>query len=93
MALQGLISANLYNGRIISDSDSDFLCVEESIPENFKILPVFVSRLKRYTEFDCRAIFKKLVRAIQSFHEAEIVHRDVNIQNVLVQNQVSIHAS
>lgn len=42
-----------------------------------------------YTEKDCRAICRQLARAIQILHKAGMAHRNLHVENVLIDPLVS----
>ncbi|XP_037940107.1 serine/threonine-protein kinase GG21441-like [Teleopsis dalmanni] len=46
-------------------------------------------KAKRFSEADCRLVMKKLFKALVYIHSKNIIHRDIKLENVLVQRDVN----
>jgi len=63
--------------------------IEEYIPEGATLLPYFIQdRLELYTERECRHLCREVALRIKQFHDANVVHRKLHMENIVVESQV-----
>jgi hypothetical protein len=86
-ALQTLIPLGAFRGRIVSD-ERGHACVEETLPPGAKLLPHYIMEAEIYTERECRNVCREIARRIQLFHNLQVVHRKLHMENVVVESQV-----
>lgn len=84
-ALAGLMVSGGYQGRVVLEREG-MVMIEEGRPAEAMSLPYHVTKYSRYTELECREIFRKLVQRVQAFHRARIAHRYLHPENILVEN-------
>jgi tRNA A-37 threonylcarbamoyl transferase component Bud32 len=89
------MSLNIYSGRVVDQTraqeesgEADLICVEEIVPLGTEVLPVYVGKMQRYTERECRFICKQIAKGIQTLHQAGIAHRNLHLENVIVDRKV-----
>lgn len=70
-------------------SPVDMICIEETADPTACSLPQYIGRLQSYSERDCRAICLQLAKSIKCLHDSGIAHRDLHVENVLVDVFVS----
>ena len=90
--MEDITGRGAYCGRVLGqrgDGDSVLLFVDEVLPEQWMKLPDYVMTIEYYTEADCRALFQKIVDAVQIFHEAGVAHRYLHMENIVVDQNVS----
>lgn len=93
MNLAMIIENRIYHGIVVAmagnDDDGDGrICIEERMPPNHSTLPTFVSSKQRYTEKNCRDIFRSLANCLSILHAANIAHRNLHIENATISPQV-----
>lgn len=76
------------HGRFVAWQNGERL-YEESFPDRTAELPIFVSSLARYTELECRKIFRQMVFLVKKFHHAGLAHRNMNPSSFIVVPGVS----
>lgn len=84
-----LLSRGICSGRMLAcDEDGadvpEMIFIEEETLDGSVTLPVYLCRLRTYTENDCKCICQKLATTIQNLHEAGFAHRNLHLDNVLV---------
>jgi len=84
-ALTGMMGSGGYQGRVVLEREG-MVMIEERRPAEAMSLPYHVTQYSRYTEFECREIFRKLVQRVQTFHTARIAHRYLHPENILIEN-------
>jgi len=77
------------NERRIDESTLGMICIEETPSPECVPIPEFVKDLRTYTEMDCRNIVRQLADAIKTMHNAGIAHRNLNLENVIIDPLVS----
>lgn len=82
--LKNLISNGCFHGNILN-SAGDFIMVEEYKDPRAVILPHYIARLPRYTELECRELFREIVQRVRTFHQAGVAHRNLNPSNVVIE--------
>jgi serine/threonine protein kinase len=97
LALGILMSTDIYSGRVVDQTraqeesgEADLICVEEIVPPDTETLPLFVGKMQRYTERECRGICKQIALGIQTLHRAGIAHRNLHMENVIVDRRVRV---
>lgn len=88
-AIQTFIPLGAFRGAII-DNPTDqggLYLVEELLPENSKKLPFFIMDSQVYTERECRNVCRAIAERIQLFHNENIVHRKLHMENVVVEGR------
>ena len=65
------------------------ICIEEMPPLESIPIPDFIKQLRTYTEMDCRNIMLQLANAIKTMHDAGVAHRNLNLENVIIDPLVS----
>jgi len=90
-ALALLESMEVYSARVVGRK-ARMLCLEETTSPRAAVLlaPEYVGRLPRYTEKDCGAICRQLAQANQTMHDAGLAHRNIHLENVLIDQHVSV---
>jgi serine/threonine protein kinase len=86
-ALEGicaLISRNGFQGKISNKGGDSFLVKECVSEDSSSHLPNYIARLESYTELECRELIRQMAENIRALHEQRVVHRNLNIDNVLV---------
>lgn len=73
---------------ILGEGNASRLVVNERLSERWMQLPDYVPRLGSYSEGECRAVFSKILQAVQSFHRAGLCHRYIHMENIIVDTQV-----
>jgi serine/threonine protein kinase len=86
-ALQLFIPSGAFRGRIVS-SERGHACVEEILPLEAKLLPYYIIDVENYTERECRNVCREIARRIRLFHNNQVVHRKLHMENVVVEGQV-----
>lgn len=89
-----IISAGIYSAREVSERRTDqstfgMICIEEMVRPECVPLPDFIMQLRTYTEMDCRNIMLQLAGAIKTMHSAGMAHRNLNLENVIIDPLVS----
>jgi len=89
IALITIISANIYSAREVIERRTDestlgLICIEETTPPECLPIPEYLRKLPTYTEMDCRNVLRQLAEAIKTMHEAGIAHRNLNLENVVI---------
>jgi serine/threonine protein kinase len=90
MALATLNSLEIYSGFIVDEKPSTvpgepgLICVEEPVSPVIRVVPDYISTLERYTERECRDICRQLTNCIRILHESGVAHRNLHVENVLV---------
>lgn len=84
-----IISAGIYSARQVSERQTDqltfgMICIEELVKPECIPLPDFIMQLRTYTEMDCRNIMLQLASAIKTMHDAGMAHRNLNLENVII---------
>ena len=84
-----IISAGIYSAREVNERRTDqstfgMICIEEMPPPESIPIPDFIMQLRTYTEMDCRNIILQLANAIKTMHDAGIAHRNLNLENVII---------
>jgi serine/threonine protein kinase len=87
-AVGRLLATKCFPGRVIKRRDG-YMIMEECIPNRAQLLPAFVASHERYTERECRNIFRQMVLRVQAFHEAGLAHRNLHPSNFIVETGVS----
>jgi serine/threonine protein kinase len=85
-----LSATGRFHGRVVALQDS-YMVVEEFTLDNRNtmVLPVFVANVRRYTELDCRNIFRQIASCVQMFHAVGLSHRNLHPANFVVETGVS----
>lgn len=89
-----LISADLYFAHEITEHRRDesgqgLIYMEETTPPECLPFPEFIRQsLGTYSEFDCRFVCLRLALAIKTMHDAGIAHRNLNMENVVMDPMV-----
>jgi serine/threonine protein kinase len=65
------------------------ICIEEVISSIDTSVPEYIGRLDSYTEKDCRDICLQIAKCIEILHNAGIAHRNLHVENVLIDLFVS----
>jgi serine/threonine protein kinase len=90
--LERLIQTSGYIGRIednVHDTeDVGLICVEELIPTGAVLLPQYIAALECFSEYEARILFKKIVQLVQIVHDEKVVHRNLHVENILVEVSV-----
>ena len=96
MALATVMSYGLYNGCIVDHAISesghegnDLICIAEEVSPVHVTVPEYIAQRQVYTEKDCRFVCRQIAKAIKRFHQAGIAHRNLHLNNVLVDPWVS----
>jgi serine/threonine protein kinase len=92
MALATIMSYGIYSARVVDMSegeDGGLICVEETVPPINTPVPVYIGQQDVYTEKECRDICRKLAECINILHNTGIAHRNLHIENVIVDPWVS----
>ena len=90
-----IISAGIYHAREVverrlDESTLGMICIEETTPPECVPVPEFLRQLRTYTEMDCRFVCLQLAKAIKVLHDAGIAHRNLNLENVVMDPMVSL---
>lgn len=101
MALATIISSGIYYGRVVDHkpaSDQDkrsvgMVCIEEMVSPMTCLVPVYISQLQSYSEMDCRHICLQVAHCIRILHDAGIAHRNLHVENILIDPLVRILAT
>jgi serine/threonine protein kinase len=95
-ALDRLIETGGYIGRIetVPDESVDIglICVEERLPKGAVLLPNYIAALECFSEYEARFLFSKIVHLIQIVHDEKVVHRNLHVENLLVEVSVRVLA-
>jgi serine/threonine protein kinase len=88
VAVASLISLKGYCG-IVLQAGHGTLYLEESMPSNATLLPRYICRMiPKYNERECRALCQQVVKLLQVLHGANTAHRNLNMTNVVVDEDV-----
>lgn len=88
-ALQTFIPLGAFRGGIVPNPDGGPSWVEERPKENARLLPYYIIGTSSYTERECRNVCRELAKCIHLFHNGNVVHRKLHMENVVVEGQVS----
>lgn len=86
-ALLSFVPFGGFHGRVISNQNGHAL-IEETLPKGARLLPYYIMHLKHYTEREARNICREIARRIQLFHNSNVVHRKLHMENVIVESEV-----
>jgi serine/threonine protein kinase len=86
-AISQLLASGGFHGRIVTVQEG-YMMVEEEISSHSVVLADFIAKLPRYTELQCRNLFRKIALAVQSFHVAGLAHRNLHPSNFVVDQEV-----
>lgn len=75
------------------DGEEGVICYREIPPLGAVTLAKHIGGLKRYTERNCRDIFKSIVSRVQILHESSVAHRNLHPDNILIEPDVRILCS
>jgi serine/threonine protein kinase len=92
IALATIMSYEIYSGQVVERSESTdavLMCIQETIPPMTGSIPDFVMQLQAYTEKECRAICLQVAKCIEILHNAGIAHRNLHLDNLLIDLLVS----
>jgi hypothetical protein len=93
-ALEGGIEELICHGGFAGEidrrnHDGTAFCVIENQQKSYGIsLPRFLAHLRVYTEKECRFIFRQVVVCVQVLHWFNVVHRNLNMHNIVVSRSV-----
>jgi Protein kinase domain len=92
-ALEMLIFTGTFQAKLVeqqsgNDGAEGLICYREITPPSALTLANHIGGFDRYTERNCRDIFKSLVSRVQILHESSVAHRNLHPDNVLVQPDV-----
>jgi serine/threonine protein kinase len=93
LAVNILLSYNLYVGRIIESSkeeQGELIFLEEIPSPSMRTLPAYVARLPTYTERECRRICREAAQIVQILHNAKMAHRNIHMNNFVVDKNVRL---
>jgi serine/threonine protein kinase len=82
----------LYNGTVVPNTESDSsagVLVEERIPRGGVMLPYYIATRQSYTEYHGRILCRKIAEAIRALHDAGVAHRNIHLENLIVEEDVS----
>lgn len=71
------------------EHSSNLICIEETVHSHVRIVPEYIGGLQSYTEKECRSICLQLANSIQILHNAGIAHRNLHLENVMIDSLVS----
>lgn len=83
--LTNLVSSGGFYGRIVAKQDGYILIEEESMAQQAVTLPRYLATIRRYTELECRNVFRRMVLCVGAFHDAGVAHRNLNPLNFVVE--------
>ena len=89
-----LISVEIYSARQVDERRTDqgtsgLICMEELTRPECMPLPDFILQWRSYTEKDCRNIMLQVATAIKTMHDAGMAHRNLNLNNIVIDPSVS----
>ncbi|RKO93261.1 kinase-like domain-containing protein [Blyttiomyces helicus] len=70
---------------VFETEEQIFICMEKVDGGELHDL-VLRSPAKRFTESDARPIFREILSAVQYLHKNSVVHRDLKMQNIMLDN-------
>jgi serine/threonine protein kinase len=70
------------------DGEDGLVCYQETHPVGALSLPKHIGGLDRYTERNCRDLFRSIVARVQIFHDTSVSHRNLHPENVLIDSNV-----
>ncbi len=83
--LTNLISSGGFHGRIVAEQNGYILIEEESMAQRAVMLPRYLAAIRRYTELECRDIFRQMVLCVGTYHDSGVAHRNLNPSNFVVE--------
>ena len=86
------VEQNAYIGRVLEHKNG-YVLMEETSPGGAILLPHYVMGLNKYTERECRCLSRAIAQRIRLFHEGNVVHRKLHLENILVESHVSADAN
>jgi serine/threonine protein kinase len=87
-AVTALINSASFHGQIKSTVNDCILIQEKTLGGRFMLLPYAIRSLPRYTEKECRDLFRQMIIRVNYFHQVGLAHRFLHPESFIVESTV-----
>jgi serine/threonine protein kinase len=83
-AVSNLAVTQSFHGQIRRREDNYIFIEERPLVDGYTLLLKAIAKLPRYTERECRNIFRQIVCQVEEFHRAGLAHRFLHTESFVV---------
>jgi hypothetical protein len=83
-AVSHLAGTQSFHGQIRRREDNYIFIEERPLVDGYTLLLKAIAKLPRYTERECRNMFRQIVGQVEEFHRAGLAHRFLHTESFVV---------